>query len=43
MEITHHVSSSVELATGVYGINSEIFDEQKFIDSMDDCDYGTYV
>ena len=35
--MTHHVSSSIELGIGVCGINSEAYNELKFIDSMGGC------
>ena len=43
MEMTHHVSSSIELIIGSYGTNSDIRSEIKRIDSMGECVHAAYI
>ena len=43
MEMTCHVSCSIELRIGSYGTNSEMCNDLKCIDSMGESYYGTYV
>ena len=43
MEMTHYVSSSIELKIGSYGTNSKMRIDKKCIDSMGECCYANYV
>ena len=43
MEMPSHASSSIELRLGSYRTNSEICIGRKFVDSIGECWYVTYV
>ena len=43
MEMTYHVTISIELRISLYGTNSEMCNKLKFVDTMCECYYGTYV
>ena len=43
MDMTHLVSSSIEISIASYGTNNEMCNGRNILDSMGECWYATYI